>query len=113
MLERLTVTKISKKVGQSQSTGKEWTKFGVQFQGKGEKWFGIFASQFNTQKLENLKAGDMIDVVTFQDKTGEFWNFRFASGTDKLDARVTAIEKYLGLSADEPQVKSDEDDFGF
>lgn len=67
-------------------TGKPYSKLAIKTTQHGEKWLSGFKGKEN----ENWKEGDQVDVIVTQN--GEYLNYEVPKQTDRLEARVAALE---------------------
>jgi len=92
MIQKVTVTAASIKEGQTRDN-KPYQMLGIKTDAHGEQWLSCFINQINRDRLTQIKAGDVVELVV--EKKGDFLNFKLANNFDRLEARVLALEEHL------------------
>lgn len=111
MIQKVTVTRTNIKDGEGAKG--PWRKLGIQTRELGDKWLGTFypGAKFPnptlTTQLDAIKEGSVIDIVVEQ--SGDFWNFKFASRLDRVEADIEAIKEKLGITAPVAQSEPNDD----
>ena len=87
--------KVTKVVWKENTTGKgDWQwKVGILTEQVADRWYGAFEDKYNSTKLRAITEGSEIEIVITQ--KGDFYNFKFPTKTDYLEARVNKIEEHV------------------
>lgn len=108
MIQRVTITRVEVKHSPADAQ-KPWKKLGIQTQQHGDKWLGAFFNKYNEKALEALKDGVSVDILVEASPDGKYLNFRIPSQLDRLEARVSVLERSVNGSTGTDMQESHEE----
>lgn len=105
-MQRVTITRTEIKTS-APDAQKPWKKLGIQTNVHGDKWLGSFypgekfPNKTLTAALDAIKPGDTLDIVVTTSDDGKYLNFKIPTKIDLIDARLSVVEKKLGITGEQ------------